>query len=279
MFAQTVPGMTSRPDAVLWPAYETCSTDAERGRVAELILRAHTGFLRLYVRETAFPYWDADLRAEYFQEVVLVALARIPEYNRRRAGYGEQVAAFPTYLRPYLLEVRWKLAAREEGVGKETIRMRADGQRYIRSRAQQGLPVPTWTEVADVIGAAHGKRLTAKRAAALCCPARLVRPDAGTRSDDARGSSWDQLAAGQHAPSAEDEALGPIEAADLRADVAAALAATVTSPLDAAIVAERLMCEGKPATLKGLGEIYGVPAAAVREAEERLQTALRALLA
>jgi hypothetical protein len=268
-----------RPDAPLWVAYQTASSAAARRELARRIVECHLGFLRLYAREHAFPYWSNELREEFLAELVIEAMRRVPTYDRLRVSAATgRTASFLTYLRPYLQETRWKMAGREASVpcGKETIRMRAAGQRFIREQLQQGLAHPSWEEVAEAIGRAHAKRLTPARAEALCRPQTVTRPDQASAGDDLTSAGWDATL-GATVASAEDEALAAIEHDDRREAVAVALAAVVRTDLEADIVSQRLASEA-PMTLKELASLHGVSPAYVRTVEDDLRARLRTAL-
>ena len=224
---------------------------------------------------TAFPQWDQSLRAEYMQELIIEALRRIPAYDRRRMNADGQTASFLTYVKPYLLEVRWRLAGRESPipVGKETIRMRAFGQRFISDQVKTGGAVPSWHEVAEAIGKAHGKSVSPERAEALCQPVAVIRPDKET--NDSSGPQWSELRV--TAPSPEDELLDMWEQAETDAAVRDALSRHATTDLQRMIVERRLTAES-PASLKQLAADAGISIAKVKAEETALRDALRAEL-
>lgn len=137
------------------------------------------GFLRWYLQKTAFAYWPAHIRKEYLAELVIICLVRIPTYNRSRRSHEDRDASFPTYLKPYLQGVRWEISAREAPlqVGRDSRRMRANAQRFIRDEEQKGVD-PSWDAMAGAVGKAHGRKMSAARVKRITNPPMVVSGDA-----------------------------------------------------------------------------------------------------
>lgn len=268
--------MTARRDAHLWVAYATASSDAARKALATQIISCHLGFIRQYATATAFPQWNSDLRDEYMHELVAEAMRRIPAYDRRRMNSEGRTASYLTYMKPYLLEVRWRLAGREAPipVGKETVRMRAFGQRFIAEALRDGRPHPSWQEVAIAIGEAHGKTVSPDRAEILCKPAAVIRPDAIAGDTDSP-AAWAALPV--LTESAEDVAVRSEMQQRITAAVSEAVQAHATTPLRQALVDRRLSAV-RPVALKTLAAELAVPLATLKAEETALMEELRVAL-
>lgn len=268
--------MNARRDAHLWVAYATAPNDAARKELATQIISCHLGFIRQYANATAFPQWNADLRDEYMHELVAEAMKRIPAYDRRRINSEGRTASYLTYMKPYLLEVRWRLAGREAPipVGKETVRMRAFGQRFISEALRDGHPHPTWEKVAAAIGEAHGKSVSPERAELLCRPAPVLRPDANT-SDSDSPAAWSALPV--LSDSAEDVAVSSETQHRVTEAVSEAVRTHATTPTRQALV-ERRLSAAKPVAMKALAAELNIPLAVLKAEEAELLEALRAAL-
>ena len=171
-------------DGALWVAYETAS-EKQRDQIARRIAEFHMGFIRWYAQKTSFAYWPAQVREEYVAELVIICLVRIPTYNRKRLGHEDRVASFPTYLKPYLQGVRWEISAREAPlqVGRDTRRMRANAQRYIRDQEQLGVEA-NWEDVAAAVGKAHGRKMSVARVKRITNPPAVVSGDVSVGDSD-----------------------------------------------------------------------------------------------
>lgn len=264
--------MNEYDDRALWLAYQTCQDDDSRKRIAGEIVGMHAGFIRQYAHKTAFPYWTPEVREDYVQELFAVALGKVSAYDRHHRGHDGRNATFPTFVRRYFMDVRWRIAGREEAfsVGKETRRMIADVQALQWRHAAAGLDEPTLDELADWVSQRHGKTVTPRRIKRL-----LERPfvESSDNADSVTGAPL-------HA-SFEDRGPGP-ETLTVEAVVAAELQATVAdivaslAPLERAIVFGRLM--EQTATLAELAARFGVSQGVVRETERLLVERLRGSL-
>ncbi len=262
-------------DGTLWVAYETAD-DSSRLGLARRIVETHLPFLRYYAARTSFPYWPDQVREEYLQELVIVALGKVSSYNRLRIGESGKVAKFVTYLKPYLQGVRWDISAREAPirVGRETRRMRADAQRFIWERQQVGVE-PSWAEVADAVSRAHGKKVSAERVE------RIVNPPSVTSGDAVVTEDGDEMwsVVGITEDSAEAQVVETVYQEQITDQVRQAVEAIVETDLEEAIVADRLMAApGEAATHAEIGHWFEVSAAEVARIERGLMGRLRGAL-
>lgn len=260
-------------DGALWVAYDTSTDDDQRRDLAKRIVEMHLPFLRWYVEKTAFPYWPAHVREEYLAELVIVALSRVPTYNRLRLGHGGKVAKFVTFLKPYLQGVRWDISAREAPirVGRETRRMRADAQRFIREESQAGKE-PSWEEIAEAVSRAHGKQVSADRIRRIVNPPSVVSGDETV--GDNQDARWDVETV--PAESAEDAFIAREELDGLTESVRNAIADLATTPLERVIVMQRLMAEpGSKWSHREVSEKCSVSMAEAARVERDLAAKLR----
>lgn len=289
--------MNAFNDSDLWDRYDTARNAADAELCAEIageIVEFHLGFLRRYAADTCFPYWSADVRAEYLQELVVAALEKVATYDRAHAGHGGRVAAFVTYLKPSLAPVRWKVSAAQVLIrsGVETRRLKADLERFVAERQLMGLEYPTLDQMAEHLSRLHGKKAKPIRSGQvrrlLDQPAYVwADAPAGGDDEDAAGDQWGTF--GSSAGSPEDEVLAAIEEDRRTAAVRDALAEVNLSDLDKAIVAERLMAAPRrivdgelvgfgPTTLTDLGLRFGLSPERVKRAETELIGRLRDLI-
>lgn len=145
-------------DAHLWDAYQRAREEgdepAER-RALDAIVNFHYGFILTYANKYAFKTWSKSTFDDYVQDLFLVMIERIPGYDPTNA------ATFPTYLRPYLQPVFWKV--RGEGpitVGRETSRIRAAAE---QSNAWKENPGNVTQELVDAVSTKEGKAFTRSR--------------------------------------------------------------------------------------------------------------------
>lgn len=263
-------------DGALWVAYETAGDDVTRAELAKRIVETHLPFLRYYAAQHAFPYWPEHVRDEYLAELVIVAMQRVPLYNRLRLGEAGRTAKFVTFLKPYLQGVRWDISAREAPlrVGRENRRMRADAQRFMREREQVGEEA-SWEEVADAVSAAHGKPVSVERIRRIVEQPMVVSGDA--RLDDDGQSLWDVES--PVSTSAEDEFVARDAMETLTADVREAVALVAVTPLERRIVFGRLMAStSERASHREIADRCGVPVSHVVRAERDLVERLRGAL-
>lgn len=259
-------------DGTLWLAYETADESA-RHALARRLVETHLPFIRYYAARTAFPYWPDHVREEYVQELVIVALGKVSSYNRLRIGESGKVAKFVTYVKPYLQGVRWDISAREAPmrVGRETRRMRADAQRFIAERNQNGLD-PTWEEVADAVSRAHGKKVSAERVERIVNPPTVTSGDAIVNDDG--DELWSVLTGAES--SAEDYVVAAAERSEMTAQVRQAVATIVETDLEEAVVMDRLMAApGEAATHAEIAHWFDVAAVEVARVERDLVRRLR----
>lgn len=262
-------------DGALWVAYETANLK-QKDLLARRIVEFHMGFLRWYVQKTAFGYWPPHIREEYLAEIVIICLVRIPLYNRRRLGHEDRVATFPTYLKPYLQGVRWEISAREAPlrVGRDTRRMRANAQRFIRDQEQRGID-PSWDEVAVAVGKAHGRKMSGNRVKRLTNPPTVVSGDLTV--GDSEESLWNSEAL--LVPSPEEIVVDAAEKLEAIDGVQQALTSLNLTPVEIAIVEHRLTCEtAAKLSHKVLAKILKISAPEVSRVEKSLVARLRTLL-
>ncbi len=263
-------------DGALWLAYETSSSDRQKDNVARRIVEFHMGFIRWYAQKTAFHYWPAHVKEEYVAELVIICLVRIPLYNRKRLGHEDRVASFPTYLKPYLQGVRWEISAREAPlrVGRDTRRMRANAQRFIREQEQLGID-PTWDAVAVAVGKAHGRKMSGNRVKRITNPPAVVSGDVPIGDSDE--SLWNSEAL--LVPSPEQIVVDAAAKEEAISDVRQALTDLKLTPLENAILSHRLTCApGEKLSHKDLAKMCSVSAAEVSRLEKSLIARLRNLL-
>lgn len=260
-------------DRALWIAYATAASAEDRRALGSRIVEMHMGFLYQYVAQHAFPSWDQETRTEYLHELVAVMLRKVPDYDRHHQGHDGRVATFPTYVKPYLQDVRWMLRGKQESfqVGKEQMRMIVDLRMLQAAHESAGIDPPTLEELADHLSMRHGKRVTESRVARM-----LARPDLGTidapgvNGREARHTVADP-AAGPH-----DAVPDMVAAAELSSEVA-----ELTSrmkPVQRALVIQRLMAE-EPVPLSELAPRLGMSVEALRRVERDLADFLRDRLA
>ena len=262
-------------DGALWVAYETANLK-QKDLLARRIVEFHMGFLRWYVQKTAFGYWPPHIREEYLAEIVIICLVRIPLYNRRRLGHEDRVASFPTFLKPYLQGVRWEISAREAPlqVGRDTRRMRANAQRYIRDQEQLGVEA-NWEDVAAAVGKAHGRKMSVARVKRITNPPAVVSGDVSVGDSDE--SLWNSEAL--LVPSPEEIVVDAAVKEEAIDGVRQALTNLELTPVELAIVEHRLTCEtSKKMSHKDLAKLLKVSAPEVSRSEKSLVARLRVLL-
>lgn len=264
--------MDAFDDRALWLAYETSSSDQERRRIGGEIVAMHMGFLRQYAAKTAFPFWDEQVREDYLQELCLVALAKVPLYDRTRRGHEQKTATFPTFIRKHLLDVRWRVAGREEAfsTGKETRRMIADVHFLQWKHLSAGLEPPTLEELAEHLSLRHGKTVSPGRIQRLISRPYVESVDA---TDAVTGDDLHSLMR-DLGPGPEALVVEAAEAAELEGDVSRIVARL--DPLDRAIVFGRLM--DQTCSQADIAARFGIAIGAVRDAERDLVERLRDLL-
>jgi DNA-directed RNA polymerase specialized sigma subunit len=265
-------------DGALWVAYETAGDEATRSALAQRIVETHLPFLRYYAAQTAFPYWPDHVREEYVAELVIVAMQRVPTYNRLRLGESGKVAKFVTYLKPYLQGVRWDISAREAPlrVGRENRRMRADAQRFIREREQIGGDV-SWEEIAEAVSVAHGKPVSVDRIRRIVEQPTVVSGDAHVDEDG--HTLWEVETPAGRSP--EDVVVEGASLDELTREVREAIAEIASTPLERRIVFSRLMATSSDrVSHREIAERCHVSVAQVvrveRDLAERLREALSA---
>ena len=264
-------------DGPLWHEYWSACSDDEAKHVAGRIVEHHFGFLVDYARRTAQRSWNAETREDYLHELVLVALARVPEYRHDRN------AKFVTFLSPYLRPVRWKLVGNTSHVrvGYETARLTAEVDRLL------GDGVTDIEAIAAHLSDLHGKRIGVERVRRIVSRPRAMygdetisNPYNGERMDE----KWDLVS--DNCPSVEDQAIENLEGVSIDAEVSSALMALGLSPLEFDLVVERLMRPPAPrwgedgrTSYLALASRHEVRSGVVREVETELVKRLRGRLA
>jgi hypothetical protein len=274
-------------DEHLWQAYADATTDDERKRIAAQIVEHHMGFLRMYAKETAFPYWDYERRETYLHELVIAALERVPRYTRNVTGHGGRSASFPTFFRKSVrLSVAWTLAGDLDApirTGRETRKVKALVEEYVRRvSAELGRP-PEIEEIAGEVSRALSKPVGAARVRRILDAPEFIYPDANIE----RELGWDRMGGvTDHAQAIVDDD----ETAARTQLVRDLLAAVRLTDRERVILVERLMAPARevspdgdvvhpgPTRLIALGQRWGMSGEAVRKIEQGLLAKLRAAL-
>ena len=160
--------MAKADDAHLWDAYRAAveaGDDLRADAAASDILRWHTPFFVAYARDNAFRQWDAETRKDYLAELMGIAAAKLPLYDRDAVHAEGRRASFVTFVKPYLKMVRYKIegSRRPVKVGHETVRLSAAVSRFQTDCAAASLPDPTDEEIAAHLTDLFGKKVTATR--------------------------------------------------------------------------------------------------------------------
>jgi len=151
--------------------------------------------------------------------------------------------------------------------------MRANAHRFIRDEEQAGRDA-SWEDVAEAVGKAHGRKLSAKRIERLTNTPTVVSGDALV--GDGEQTLWDIETPLTESP--EDILVIKDEAENRGAQIRQALASL--SPQETLIVEHRLTCNPKKKTsLKTLAGLLNVPQSQVSRMEKALIARLRVLLA
>lgn len=274
--------MSRYEDAHLWEAYAAATTDEERRRIAGEILTLHMPFFHSFAHETAGPGWSDELREEYLQELLAVAVERIPTYQVKAATGERQM--FVSYLAPYLRPVRYRIYGQRGlfAVGIETARIIT----AVDGLAAEGITDPE--VIAAHVSKIHGKRITPRRVAGILARPQSLRGDLEARDLGSgprhRTESLWSIITDPTAGSVEDEAIERAEGS-VSLEVTTRLAQLDLTELEVAIVTERLMAQGTASdgtegvtTTRVLGKRFGVTSQAVSKAEARLAERLRGLL-
>lgn len=272
-------------DLPLWDAFDAALAAGEdHRRHAAAIVEHHLGYIRSYASRTIFPGLDLD---EYVAELVAVAMRLVPRFDRSYARTSGKPAAFVPFLKPYLQEVRWVLAAAQAdlGRGKETQRMIAAAQQCIAEAKALGVDEPTIEEIDAFVSKKLGKPIGVSRISRALAMPLVVR---GDKSDSPGRELWEYLP--DSMPTPEEHVVAALDAAEMVEAVADALAACELTDLEKDIVATRLMAAPKrivdghvvspgPATLTAIAGRHGVSTTDVRHAEESVKARLRTRLA
>lgn len=173
-------------DTPLWTAYFAAQLDGDIEtcrRLAGEIVEMHIGFFKTYAHENGFASWSDDVKEEYLQELYVVALERVPHYR-------PELGKFISYVRPFLLSVRTKVAAKQLpfATGHESSRLWWTISRQLADAKSHGRPAPTSVEMAEVCSRTHGKVITKERIENLLRTPRVISGDrvASTAEDDGR---------------------------------------------------------------------------------------------
>lgn len=258
-------------DRHLWDAYDQATSDTDRRLIAGQIVEAHMGFLIEYANRHRQYYWDSTQRAEYVQELVMVALERVPGYDRSRG------AAFISYVRPFLQPVKWKMlgACSTIQVGYETARLTIEVNRMVA----EGENDPD--RLAAHLSRLHGKKIGVGRVRKLLARPRVLSGDKEEADNSYLATRetvpmWETFTVGSVRP-VEDEVIAAVDGtAD--ADVAGRLAALDLTGLEHAIVVGRLMAvRADRVTVRDLADAHGTTDADVRATERQLVERLRGL--
>lgn len=278
--------MTKHEDGHLWKQYREAveeGDDAKANIIASDIIRLHTPFFASYARDTAFRNWDDETRKDYLAELLAIAAAKLPLYDRDAVHAEGRRASFITFVKPYLKMVRYKMegSRRPMKIGHETVRLSAAASRFVAHHLALGKPHPTAHEIAEHLTDMFGKRVTAGRV-----PKLLSLPHATPfESIDAGGTSY----VAPEIQAAMPVDLRPADPADIVADqderdrARAAVNAALgelgdVTELEQAIIFRRLMAE-TPAEVEELALDFNVTEMEVVDVEFMLVKKLRNLLA
>lgn len=282
--------MTRWDDSHIWEQMAAATTDDERHRLAGEAVEFHRGFITQYGARQANARWDRATCDDYHAELIAVAYERALTYDVTYVGeHGK--ATFPTYLRPYLWPVKWRVGSRQGGdgftTGVETARLVAGAHAIRDARAARGMSVGP-AEIAEELSGTHGKRISPERVARLLSPPETVYLDAPTAGNGC-----------VHADVIADQAPDPAEVVvdELERTAAAELVRDLLeqmrplSDIERCIIVERLMAPPRcldpassevihpgPMTLRAIGARFGVSDERVRVRERRLLDRMRAIL-
>lgn len=285
--------MTKRPDAHLWEAYDKAieaNEDAVAAKIAASIVEFHGGFIYKYAVDTAFPQWTKDQVKEYYHELIVIAMEKLPSYDRDRVSTNGLTSSFINYLKPHLKAARWKTATEQDLIkhGVETRRLKADLERYLEQQQQMDHS-PSVEEMAEYLTTLHGKHAKPIREGQvrrLLDQPKVMWADAAVTEEEG-ASHWDIIPAIEE--SVETQVIQSDETEERSKAVLEALTAAGLSDIERCIVAERLMMAPRrivdgviispgPTTLTALGDRFGLKPEAVRRCEQQLVERLRGLI-
>lgn len=277
--------MTKHEDGHLWKQYREAVEEGNGVKaniIASDIIRLHTLFFASYARDTAFRDWDVETRKDYLAELLAIAAAKLPLYDRDAVHAEGRRASFITFVKPYLKMVRYKMegSRRPMKIGHETVRLSAAIARFESTRAAAGLPAPTNVEVSEHLTDLFGKRVTPTRVPRL-------RKLPSSQTFEMPSDDGDYVDPKTEAAMPVD--LRPADPADIvtdqderdraRAAVNAALEELgEVTELEQAIIFRRLMAE-TPADVEELALDFNVTEMEVVDVEFMLVKKLRNLLA
>ena len=285
--------MTERPDAHLWEAYEKATREGDDNtarQMAASIVEFHGGFIYKYAVDNAFPQWTREQIREYYHELVIIALEKLPGYDRHRVSDNGLTSSFVNYIKPHLKAARWKTATEQDLIkhGVETRRLKADLEKWLEQEQACGHH-PSVEEMAAYLTNLHGKHskpIREGQVRRLLDQPRVLWADA-TVTEEEGTSHWDLLPAIEE--SVETQVIQAEETEHRSNAVIAALREAGLSDLERCIVAERLMMAPRrivdgvvispgPTTLTSLGERFGMKPEAVRKCEQQLVERLRSII-
>lgn len=277
--------MSKTDDGALWEAYARAVQSEDKDAVSNAgsaILAWHQPFFVQYAGKTAFSQWDVETRRDYLAELMAIAAAKMPLYNRDEVHASGRTASFVTFVKPYLRMARYKMegSRRPVRVGHETVRLSAAAARFVSHELALGKPQPTAHEIAEHLTNMFGKRVTAERV-----PKLLSLPHATPfETVDAGGTSY--VAPETQAGMPVD--LRPKDPADIVADadeqrhvsekVRAVLDAMDLTDLETAIIVDRLMSDD-PETVEAIALRFGITDMEVVDVEQGVSKKLRETLA
>jgi hypothetical protein len=278
--------MSRWDDSALWTEMAAATTDEERQAVAARVVEFHLGFIKGYARRTMSSAWPESGYDEYVAELVLVALTRALHYDSEMCGDRGR-ATFPTYLRRYLLPVRYVIDASQQpiAVNPHTIRLRIAVRYFAQQFQETHQRQPTPAETAEYLSTKRKDKETGPyQAARLLTPPSMVYADRAA-SEDGEQDLWNYLPLAS-TPDPSEAVLDDSEDGLRRELVRDLLSRVQLSDVERSLLAERIMARPResfqgevvypgPATLADLGRRFGVSSEAMRKAETRLLRKLR----
>lgn len=103
--------MSAWDDSHLWDAYRAAETDGQRNKAAGEIVWFHRKFIYQQANRLAHRTWSADLRDEFDQELLLLAMELVHRFDPDKGN-------FLTFIKSHMLpSFAWKFIRKVDGVG------------------------------------------------------------------------------------------------------------------------------------------------------------------
>lgn len=277
--------MSKADDKALWEFYDRAVESGDKDAISAAgsdILAWHKPFFVQYAAKSAFRQWDTETRRDYLAELMAIAAAKLPLYNRDAVHDFGRTASFITFVKPYLRMARYKVegSRRPVRVGHETVRLSAAATQYVSKQKSAGAPDPDAKEISEHLTDLFGKRVTAERV-----PKLLALPYSSQFEQvDGEGHSYTPA----DVQAAMPLNLRPADPADIVSDedekrhvsskVRETLDAMHLTDLEASIVTDRLMSDD-PDTIQSIAMRFGITEMEVVDVEQVISTKLRETLA